>query len=134
MTIDKVKILLAEHNEFIRDALQKALEIEGYYVLAVKTAMQGLKAAKKEHFDVGIADYELPDANGVELFLLMNRFCPNMVRILMTTYGELKTLSDIYKYGIDDAIEKPFAFEKLIVVIETNIRKRKHEIRRKVGR
>jgi len=125
MPAPKHKILLVEHNEFIKAALHQALEIEGFDVVAVRTALEGLQKAKQEHFDVSVADYELPDANGVEFFLLLSRFRPDSVRILMTTYGELKTLSDIFRYGIDGAIEKPFAFKKLIVVIEENLQRKK---------
>lgn len=121
----KTKILLVEYNDFIKDALKKSLEIEGYDVVTVKTALEGIKTAKKEQFDVTIADYELPDANGIEFFLLIRRFCSEFVSILMTTYGELKTMSDIYSYGITDAIEKPFSVDKLIELIEKNLQKSK---------
>jgi len=60
----------------------------------------------------------LPDANGIEFFLLIRRFCSEFVSILMTTYGELKTMSDIYSYGITDAIEKPFSGSSGICVPE----------------
>lgn len=127
------KILLVEHNDFIRHALQKALEIEGFYVFSVRTALDGIKAAKKERFDIAVADYELPDTNGVEFFLLIHRLFPDIVNILMTTYGELKTLSDIFKYGIDDAIEKPFPFERLVVIIETALKKKNRRMKGTAG-
>jgi len=56
MPTAKTKILLVEYNDFIKDALKKSLEIEGYDVVTVKTALEGIKTAKKEQFDVTIAD------------------------------------------------------------------------------
>jgi len=133
MAVSNTKILLVEHNDFIKDALQRALEIEGYDVLSVATAMEGMKIVKREPFDAVIADYELPNVNGVEFFLLLERYCPGNVKILMTTYGELKTLTEIYKYGIDDAIEKPFPFERLVTIIEESLRKKSAKKRGQVG-
>ena len=124
MSVSNAKILLVEHNDFIKDALQRALEIEGYDVISVSTAMEGVKIVKREFFDAVIADYELPNVNGVEFFLLFERYCPSTAKILMTTYGELKTLTEIYKYGIDDAIEKPFPFERLVIIIEESLQKK----------
>lgn len=129
----KSKILLVEFDEFIRDALQRALEIEGFEVVAVKSAAEGINAAKKADFDVSIADYELPDGNGVEYFVLISRFCPDTVKVLMTTYGELKILADVRRYGIDDAIEKPFPFERLVRLIRFHLRQETQGKRRQAG-
>jgi two-component system C4-dicarboxylate transport response regulator DctD len=119
------KILLVEANDFIKDALMRGLEIEGFSIAVSPSAGDAFKIIKKERFDVIIADYELPDLNGLEFLILAGRARKDCIKILMTTYGELKILSDIKKYGIDDAIEKPFPFERLVNMIEYNLSRRK---------
>ena len=118
-------VLLVEHNDFIRNAIQKALEMENLAVAATHTAMSGIKKAKEQHFDVLLADYELPDISGLEYFLLIRHVCPKSIKILMTTYGEVNTLSDIHRFGIDDAIEKPFPFQRLVDLIDWHLTRKK---------
>ena len=121
------KILLVEANDFIKDALRRGLEIEGFLLAVSPSAEEALKIIKQETFDVIIADYELPDLNGLEYLILAGRVRKDSIKILMTTYGELKILSDIKRYGINDAIEKPFPFERLVNMIEYILSRRNIE-------
>lgn len=130
----KRTILLVEPNDFIKDALRRSLEIEDFIVDTAPSAAEGLKMIKLDPFDIIIADYELMDLNGLDFFLLTQGIQKDTHKILMTTYGELKTLSDITKYGIDDAIEKPFPFDQLIRVIERNLGRTENDRARKTGR
>ncbi|HHP7236410.1 MAG TPA: response regulator [Desulfobacterales bacterium] len=130
----KRTILLVEPNDFIKDALRRSLEIEDFIVDTAPSATEGLRMIKLDPFDIIIADYELMDLNGLDFFLLTQRIQKDSHKILMTTYGELKTLSDIRKYGIDDAIEKPFPFDQLIHVIERNLARTKNDRVRTTGR
>jgi hypothetical protein len=50
----------------------------------------------------------------------------------MLTYGDLKTMTDIFRYRIDDAIEKPFTFKRLIEIIQYNLKIKKRHMRGKV--
>lgn len=120
------KILLVEHNDFIKDALQKALEIKGFYVATARTAKEVLRILEQETFDILIGDYELPDGDGLKYFQRIRKTSPGTIKILMTTYGELQTLADIKKYGIHDAIEKPFPFNRLFDIITRQLEDHDH--------
>lgn len=114
-------IMIVEGNDFVRDAMKRAFLIEGYYVEAVDSATIALEILKNEPFDLIIADYELPDISGIEFFLHAGLISNGSRKILMTPYGELKTLSDLEKFGIDDAIEKPFPFDRLYNMVKLNL-------------
>jgi DNA-binding response OmpR family regulator len=111
------KILLVEHNVFIRDALRGAFELKGFTVVAAVSADEGLKKVKSNKFDIIIADYELPDLNGLEFFLLAGRFNSDSLKIILTIYGDIEKPHYIEKYGIDYALEKPFRFEEILKII-----------------
>ena len=115
------KILIVESNDFVRDAMKSAFLIEGYFVEAVDSATIALEILKKDIFDLIIGDYELTDISGIEFFLHAGTISNGSRKILMTPYGELKTLSDLEKFGIDDAIEKPFPFDKLHNMVKLNL-------------
>lgn len=111
-------ILLVEHNVFIRDALRGAFELKGFAVVTAVSADEGIKKVKSNKFDILIADYELPDLNGLEFFLLAQRFSRDSLKIILTIYGDINKISDIKKYGIDYALEKPFRFEEILKIIK----------------
>jgi CheY-like chemotaxis protein len=60
----KVKILLVEDNEDIREGLTDLLESEGYSVVGSGSAEEGLARLRAESFQLVITDYMLPGENG----------------------------------------------------------------------
>ena len=62
---------------------------------------------KNENYDIIIADYRLPDMDGLE-FLKRIQGSSNAYKILITAYGSKELLSKAKKIGIHDFIEKPF--------------------------
>lgn len=67
------RILIVEDDRDIRDALQQALEIEGYTVSAVANGKEGLEYLNQfEHPCVILLDLMMPVMNGWE-FLEMRR-------------------------------------------------------------
>lgn len=115
------KILIVEGDDFVRNAMNRAFLIEGYDVDAVDSAKIALEILKRDSFHLIIGDYELADISGIEFFQLADQISQDTRKILMTPYGELRTFSDLEKFGIDDAIEKPFPFDKLHNMVKLNL-------------
>jgi CheY-like chemotaxis protein len=57
-------VLLVEDNEDIREGLSILLESEGYEVVAVGTAEEGLARLQKQRFQLVVTDYMLPGQHG----------------------------------------------------------------------
>lgn len=55
------RLLLVEDDAAVRTTLHKFLVDEGYEVVAVHTAEDGLRLLESDHFDVVLADYVLPN-------------------------------------------------------------------------
>ncbi len=62
-----LKILFVEDNEEIREALLSLLEEEGYEVVAVGSAEEGLEQLKANRPDLLVTDYSLPGETGTWL-------------------------------------------------------------------
>ena len=108
-----MKILLIDDDEWIRDSLSLFFEGEGCNLKALESAGEGLKILKNENYDIIIADYRLPDMDGLELFKRIQESHPNAFKILITAYGSKKLLSRAREMGIHDFIEKPFTSETI---------------------
>ncbi|MBW1745806.1 MAG: response regulator [Deltaproteobacteria bacterium] len=111
--LKNMRILLIDDDEWIRDSMSLFFESEGCNLKALETAKEGLKTRKNKNYDIIIADYRLPDMDGLEFFKRIQKSHPNAFKILITAYGSKELLSKARKMGIHDFIEKPFTSETI---------------------
>ena len=116
-----LKVLLVENDRQIREALTKALLDEGCLLHSVRSGAGGLSHLKDGYFDVIISDFSLPGIDGFEFLKIANRYCPESIKIMVVGYGDVDPMSKVFKYGIDDVIEKPFPYESLLYTISKHL-------------
>ncbi len=115
--LKKMKILVIDDDEWIRDSLGLFFEGEGCRLLALETAEEGIEAMKKQAFDIVISDYRLPGMDGLAFFRHVQKIHPSVMKILITAYGSEEVMSEASKLGVHDFIDKPFTSE----TIETSL-------------
>lgn len=108
----KLKTLLVDDDEWIRNSMCLYFESEGCDLLAVETAEEGMEAVSRQSYDIVISDYRLPGMDGLEFFKKIQSH-PHIIKILITAYGSNEILSMAKKIGVDDLIEKPFTPEMI---------------------
>ena len=108
-----MKILLIDDDEWIRDSLTLFFEDEGCRLVAFETAEEGMDALKKKSYDIIIADYKLPGMDGLEFFRHLQKSHPDVKKILITAYGSKGVVSEAFKLGVHDFIDKPFTSETI---------------------
>lgn len=112
-TLQDMKILLVDDDEWIRDSLCLLFEAEGCDLLALETAEEGLNALKYQNYDIIISDYKLPGMDGIEFLRQIQTSHPNAVKIIITAYMSDPLVSEGRKIGVHDFIAKPFTSENL---------------------
>lgn len=72
---EAVRILVVEHRAALRTLIERALSREGYSVVAVGTAREGLEVFDrvKPRFDLVVLDSVLPHRSGEELYRALSR-------------------------------------------------------------
>ena len=109
----KMKILLIDDDEWIRDSLALFMEAEGCHLKTCESAEEALEALNQQAYDIIIADYRLPGMNGLEFLKKAASFCPRVIRILITAYSSEGIASEASRVGIQDFIEKPFTTQTI---------------------
>ena len=109
-----MRVLVAEDEEFLADAIARGLRREG---MAVDVALSGDDALDKAlltPYDVVVLDRDLPGVHGDDI-------CTRLVdagagaRILMLTASTtVRDRVDGLTIGADDYLGKPFAFDELV--------------------
>ncbi len=104
----KMKILLIDDDEWIRDSLTVFFESEKCHLKTVETAEEGIKALKNQKYDIIIADYWLPGMNGLDFLKSIYKSNTNAIKILITAYGNKEVVQRAKKLGVHSLISKPF--------------------------
>ncbi len=106
--LKKMRILLIDDDEWIRDSLSLYFEGEGCHLFALETAEEGIEALKGQNYDIIMVDYRLPGMDGLEFLKRIQKTQSHAMKVLITAYRSDEVVSEAFKMGIQDFIEKPF--------------------------
>ena len=84
-----MKVLIVDDHEVVREGLATLLTADGSYevVGSAATGEQALRLAVKAQPDVVLLDFRLPDASGSQVCRALRKLSPNIVVVVLTSYG-----------------------------------------------
>ena len=106
--LKRIRILLIDDDEWIRDSLCLFFENEGWHLIAVETAEEAIELLKKETYEIIITDYRLPGMEGLTFLWQIQEIQPHAMKILITAYWSEEVVSEANRLGVCDLIKKPF--------------------------
>jgi two-component system NtrC family response regulator/two-component system response regulator HydG len=120
----KGRVVVIDDEVNAAAALETLLKEDGYEVSRAHDARAGLQLLEKEDPDVVLTDLRMPGMDGLELLTRIKQIRPEIMVILMTAYGTVKTAVKAMKLGAEDYLGKPIDVEELEVVLEKVLEKR----------
>lgn len=122
----KAKILIADDDELVRNAVEKILNMFDYRVVAVDSGSAVLKTVTDE-FDVIILDINMPDMDGFETLEGLNRMHCDIPVLFLTGAGSMDYAVKAIHLGAYDFMTKPIDdIELFHVKIKRAIEKRSY--------
>jgi two-component system, NtrC family, response regulator len=113
-----IRILVVDDEESIRRLIQKEIGSQERTVQTAGTAREASELAQAHSFDVIVLDIRLPDGDGLDLMTQFREAIPDIEVVLITGHGDVDNAVEAMKIGAYDYITKPFALERLELVIE----------------
>ena len=98
-------LLIVDDEKATREGLRAALE-ERYDVYLAEDAKTAIELLEREHFDVLLTDFRLPNEDGMKLITRAKSLSKPPICILMTAYGSEELVVEAMKRGADDYIAK----------------------------
>lgn len=114
----RVRILVVDDEEHVREAIASFLELRGYGVTAVgdlAAAAEALDAAP----DLLLCDVVLPNVSGLLFVREVRRRYPGLPIILMSGYATEALRQEASQLGIVTFLSKPFALAALDEALRT---------------
>ena len=120
------RILIADDQPGVLDALRFLLKAEGYSTEAVNSPAAVLNALETREYDAVIADlnYTRDTTSGQEGLDLLSRIAavdPHVPIIVMTAWGTIELAVEAMRRGARDFVQKPWENERLISIVRTQI-------------
>jgi DNA-binding NtrC family response regulator len=112
------RILIADDDEIVRDAISSLLAEEGYSVLSAKDGLEAVKVLRVEDIDLVITDLRMPGADGYDVLRYAVKNDSDIVVVILTAYGTIDTALSAIKDGAYDYLTKPFKIQEIILLVE----------------
>jgi DNA-binding NtrC family response regulator len=94
-------------------------------VAQANDAKAGLALVERQDPDVVLTDLRMPGMDGIELLQRVKEIRPEIMVIVMTAYGTVKTAVKAMKLGAEDYLNKPIDVEELEVILQRVLEKKR---------
>ncbi|MFI7410901.1 response regulator transcription factor [Streptomyces sp. NPDC049627] len=116
-------VLLAEDDRAIRNALERALTLEGYQVTAVADGVEALAQAHKTPPDVLVLDVMMPGIDGLQVCRVLRAEGDRTPILMLTALVETQDRIAGLDAGADDYVVKPFDVEEVFARLRALLRR-----------
>jgi phosphoserine phosphatase RsbU/P len=132
-TNEQSRILIAEDQEHVREALAMLLRSQGYSVLLSSSPQEALNSAGQQTIDLALVDmnYRRDSTSGVEglnLIESLRQLDNTLPVVALTAWGNVDLAVNAMKSGASDFVEKPWRNDSLLEKVES-LTRRGREVR-----
>lgn len=117
------KILLADDERSLCDALEIILEDAGYEVCVAHDGREAVEVFAREQPDLAILDVMMPRLDGFEVVEKIREMRPAMPVLILSAKGDIVDKRRGFHLGADDYVVKPFDDDEIILRIEALLRR-----------
>lgn len=122
---DKIRVLVADDQPHILEAVELLLSPQGMHVECVRSPQLVLEALGQSEYDVLLIDLNYTrdttsGQEGLDLLARIQEMDPRMPVIVMTAWGNIDLAVESIKRGARDFIQKPWENERLISLIRVH--------------
>ena len=119
------RILLVDDEQNVLNALRRELE-DDYEIETFSNPAEALQRCHETRFDLVVADYQMPEMNGIQFLSQFGRLQPDATRLILSGQADTSVLvkaineSHIYRF-----IDKPWGQAELAVTLAQALAYRK---------
>jgi len=112
-----MKILVVDDELPICDLLYEFLSLQGYQVTTATNGREAISKFEENCPDVVILDIRMPEMNGIEVLQKIKEIDSNAKVIMLSAFGDSKTIEKALQMGASYYMEKPLEFDRLMKIL-----------------
>jgi diguanylate cyclase (GGDEF)-like protein/PAS domain S-box-containing protein len=125
-------LLLVDDEPDILSSLKRLFRRSGYTILTATSGAEGLELLARHEVGVVISDARMPQMSGGEFLGRVREIHPNVIRIMLSGYTDLKSVTQAVNSGeLYCFLTKPWNDDELLAKVHDAFHR--HESRRKGG-
>jgi response regulator RpfG family c-di-GMP phosphodiesterase len=117
-------ILIVDDEIGPRESLRMILK-PNYNVFTVENGYAAIQMIQQIEMDVVTLDLKMPGISGIDTLKEIRGIDPDVMVIIITGFGTLKSAIEAIRYGVFDYIPKPFNVPEITSIIDKSIQRRK---------
>jgi two-component system, OmpR family, response regulator MprA len=118
-----MRILVVDDEPAVREAIERALKLEGYDVRTAADGALALREIAVSPPDAVVLDVLMPDVDGLEVCRRMRGAGDRTPVLMLTARDAVSDRVDGLDAGADDYLVKPFALEELLARLRALLRR-----------
>ena len=122
-----MRLLVAEDERKVADALRDGLLSEGYDVVVARTGVDAFLRVTTDTFDAILLDLTLPGRDGIEILKALREQGLLTPVIALTARDTVQDRVVGLDAGADDYLVKPFAFAEVLARVRALLRRSRNE-------
>lgn len=120
---ERARILVAEDDRAAREALVRALQLEGYTVVAASNGAEALEAVRQTQPDVLLLDVSMPLVDGLTVCRVLRSEDNRLPVLMLTARTETSDRVAGLDAGADDYLPKPYDLDELLARVRALLRR-----------
>ena len=123
----KANVLVVDDEQIVCNSCKKILNQEGHNVSVALSGREALKKVEEDKYDVLIADWKMPEIDGMEVIRIVKKNHPDIVLIMITGYPSVESAVKAMRLGVANYVPKPFTPDALSQALKKALEERKAE-------
>ncbi len=121
--LDRSRVLVVDDDRALRDAVTRAITLEGYEALAAADGVEALAGVEQHRPDAVILDLGLPTIDGITVCQVLRARGDRTPILVLTARNEVTDRVQGLDAGADDFMSKPFALAELLARLRALLRR-----------
>jgi len=109
------RVLIVDDEPYIRELIQRCLELEGYECHTAAHAEAALAALAADGFELLVSDIHMPGMSGMELLSTVRQRHPDLAVLMVTGVDDRKVGIQALRLGAYGYLIKPFDVNELAI-------------------
>jgi two-component system response regulator MprA len=118
-----MQILVVDDDRAVREALERALGLEGYDVELAADGGEALASVERHEPDAIVLDVLMPGVDGLEVCRALRKAQSRIPILMLTVRDDLDDRIEGLDAGADDYLGKPFELEELLARVRALLRR-----------